>query len=287
MPNFIRLDDNFSEIKEGYYSLSLGSVSDYFDIENGFGLEGYLFYPKNPKTLLVFQTDIMATGDNGYALEFAKALYSRNIAVLTFDNSGSGNFEGKSTGTVRDYMPEQMGQDLVQVFNFLEGNTMLSNLKRVLSGVSYGCVPIISTLSRTFYSIDGLVFIGSPENGAQLFEKYYKQRFKEGRAEDNTEIYIYSSKSTNKMKTIPKLFFGKKMRLVNLLNIPGYINENAIQLDIPVKFVCAGNDEIIGKINKISGLDYFYIEGAQHNFLNKWSEMIDEVEKLCKDVESN
>ncbi len=284
MINFVKLDEFTSLPEKGYYTFSLGKSQDFFDVGRKLDLRGYLFLPEDAKCLIVFQTDIMAVGHQGYALEFGKYMFEKGIAVLTFDNAGSENFGGLSEGTLRDYLPDQMRNDIAEVIKFVTYNPAFSKLKKILGSVSYGSVPVRLAIEEVLPIIDGIFFIGPPENGWEIYEKFYKGRLEEGKAEDGTDVLIYTSKNTGKKRMIPKLFFSKKRILPNVMDLTDAIQNGILPLRTPAKIFYAGDDEILDPPVDPDPAVAVVIEGAQHNFLNVWDQLMNEIIDLCNTV---
>ncbi len=259
-------------LTSGNYSVSLGDSPDYFAPGNSFELEGYLFLPDNPKALIVFQSDIFSLGSDEFAVKLGESLKARGVAVLTFDNSGTKFLGGKSGGEVRDYLPEQMQRDLQHVVEFIKLVPQFTDLLTFISGFSYGNVPVTLTTGLVSNFVDGVILLSPPESGKDFYEKYLKEKMKEERVEGSDKFVNYDI--NGKTITLSELFFSKKRMMMNGLFVIETVYDILNMLTIPVRLIYAGSDEILGKPNVNGKEPFIVIPDANHNFSNKWEEMI-------------
>lgn len=273
--DFLKITDPKTELKEGNFSVSLGESKDFFDSGNSFPLEGYLFLPPNPKALVVFQGDIFSLGTDEFAVKFGESLKNKGIAVLSFDNAGTSDLGGKSGGWLRDYLPEQMTRDLHQAVIFAKSLDLFVQIPTFVVGFSYGCISVSTSVYTLSNVLSGAVLLSPPENGKHLYENFLKGKIKEKIEKDEEDVTVYNI--DGKAFELSSLFFSEKRMLMNLIPLVESVYSFVRDLSTKVKLIYAGEDEILGKPEVSSKEPFFIVEGASHNFSNKWEEMISAV----------
>ncbi|MBN1915771.1 hypothetical protein JW796_02115 [Candidatus Dojkabacteria bacterium] len=273
--NFLRITDPNIELKEGNYSIPLGKSVDFFDSKNSFDLEGYLFLPAAPKALIVFQGDIFMSGTHEFSIKLGESLKEREIAFLTYDNAGTSGFGGKSGGLLRDYLPEQINRDLHQAIFSVSSLDLFQKIPIFVAGFTYGCIPVSTSLYTFSGILEGAVLLSPPENGKHYYQNYLEGKIKDKIKVDEEEITLYDI--DGKVFELSSLFFSEKRMLMNVIPLVESVYSFVRDFDKKVRLIYAGNDEILGNPQISSKDPFFLINGASHDFANKWDEMILEI----------
>lgn len=103
-------------------------------------LQGYVYGEDNDKALVIFSHGI-GNGHEGYINEIIWFV-NQGYRVFAFDNTGSCESEGKGTTGL-----SQSALDLHAALNFIESDSSLSELKKLLVGHSWGGYAVTAVLN--------------------------------------------------------------------------------------------------------------------------------------------
>ena len=262
--------------------IKLGSSQDYFENENSFSLSGYLSLPQNATTLIVLHPDIFGLGSDAFTRTLAESLASKGIGLLSFDNSGSSSFGGKSDGVIRDYLPDQMLKDLYCTMDFITNDPRFSEMKIVLAGYSYGAIPASIISGEVIADIDGLLLISPPEKGMDIFEKVYKGIYTEEKDELDEKVWKIKDASGKELK-LSGLFFSDKRKALNTIPIMEIVHRVAIT-PLPVRVIFGGADDLLEISNVNNKEPFVIIDEARHDFSNKWDELTEKISAFCANL---
>lgn len=135
-----------------------------FPSEQGNILRGCLYLKAGnriPSGLVIFSHGA-GGGHRSYMTEI-NSLAKNGFLVLAYDNTGTFASEGKNLIGL-----SQGVSDLKSAIKFVDSNSMLSPLKRVIMGHSWGAYSVCNALSDPEVKVNGAVAISPPESAQKL-----------------------------------------------------------------------------------------------------------------------
>ncbi len=144
-----------------------------FQNSDGVTLRGAIYAKsgvQTPKGLIVFSHG-MGGGHLSYMTEI-NTFAENEFAVLAYDNTGTFSSDGEKISSFC-----QGPEDLKAALRFVKDHPMLSKLKIVLAGHSWGGYSVCRALGDENVKVDGAVTFGAPNSGYQVISAALGEKF--------------------------------------------------------------------------------------------------------------
>jgi len=144
-----------------------------FQNKDGVSLRGAIYAKSGvqmPKGLIVFSHG-MGGGHLSYMTEI-NTFAENEFAVLAYDNTGTCSSDGEKIGSFC-----QGPEDLKAALKFVKEHPMLSKMKIVLAGHSWGGYSVCRALGDEDVKVDGAVTFGAPNSGYQVISAALGEKF--------------------------------------------------------------------------------------------------------------
>ncbi len=144
-----------------------------FQNSDGITLRGAIYAKSGvqlPKGLIVFSHG-MGGGHLSYMTEI-NTFADNEFAVLAYDNTGTFSSDGEKIGSFC-----QGPEDLKAALRFVKDHPVLSKMKIVLAGHSWGGYSVCRALGDENVKVDGAITFGAPNSGYQVISAALGEKF--------------------------------------------------------------------------------------------------------------